>query len=161
MNFCFCLKLVEPLLAKPVFFTRFECVFLIFSTRFEYVFLIFSTRFECVLLIFSTRLECRFAQSVSYVQTTGKPCSIYVDLRSKRVKGTKFYTRNGWGRLKTTLETGGEDEKLHSNRVGKMKNYTRTGWGRCKTTLETGELGHPTETPITTFEAWLCTSIII
>ncbi len=37
----------------------------------------------------------------------------------------------------TTLETGGEDVKLHSKRVGKMWNYTRNEWGRCKTTLET------------------------
>ncbi len=50
----------------------------------------------------------------------------------------KKYTRNEWGRWKTTLETSGEDEKLHSKRVGKMKNYTRNvvrGW---KNTLETG-----------------------
>ncbi len=49
------------------------------------------------------------------------------------------YTRNGWGRCKTTLETGGEDVKLHSKRVEKMSNYTRNGWGRCLTKLETSE----------------------
>ncbi len=27
------------------------------------------------------------------------------------------YTRNGWGRFKTTLETSGEELKLHSERV--------------------------------------------
>ncbi len=31
------------------------------------------------------------------------------------------YTRNEWGRCKTTLETGGEDAKLHSKRVEKIK----------------------------------------
>ena len=30
----------------------------------------------------------------------------------------------------TTLETGGEDWKLHSKRVGKIENYTRNEWGR-------------------------------
>ncbi len=29
----------------------------------------------------------------------------------------KIYTRNGWGRCKTTLEMGGEDVKSHSKRV--------------------------------------------
>jgi hypothetical protein len=30
--------------------------------------------------------------------------------------------------VKSTLETSGEDEKLHSKRVEKMKNYTRNEW---------------------------------
>jgi hypothetical protein len=30
-----------------------------------------------------------------------------------------------------TLETSGEDVKLHSKRVGKIGNYTRNEWGRC------------------------------
>jgi hypothetical protein len=30
------------------------------------------------------------------------------------------YTQNEWGRCKNTLETSGEDVKLHSKRVGKM-----------------------------------------
>ncbi len=30
------------------------------------------------------------------------------------------YTRKEWGRCKTTLETSGEDVKLHSKRVEKM-----------------------------------------
>ncbi len=36
----------------------------------------------------------------------------------------------------TTLETSGEDKKIHSKRVEKITNYTRTEWRRCKTTLE-------------------------
>jgi hypothetical protein len=32
----------------------------------------------------------------------------------------------------TTLETSGEDEKLHSKRVEKMKNYTRNEWRRLR-----------------------------
>ncbi len=32
----------------------------------------------------------------------------------------KNYTRNEWGRCKNTLETSGEDVKIHSKRVGKM-----------------------------------------
>ena len=39
--------------------------------------------------------------------------------------------------VRTTLETRGEDAKLHSKRVGKMRNYTRNEWRRCETTLET------------------------
>jgi hypothetical protein len=50
----------------------------------------------------------------------------------------KNYTRNGWRRCKTTLETSGEDAKLHSKQVEKMQNYTRNEWRRCKTTLEAG-----------------------
>jgi hypothetical protein len=30
------------------------------------------------------------------------------------------HTRNEWGRCETTLETSGEDVKLHSKRVEKM-----------------------------------------
>ncbi len=38
------------------------------------------------------------------------------------VKWTQVkYTRNEWRRCKTTLETSGEDAKLHSKRVEKMK----------------------------------------
>jgi hypothetical protein len=33
-----------------------------------------------------------------------------------------------------TLETSGEDAKLHSKRVEKMQNYTRNEWERRKTT---------------------------
>jgi hypothetical protein len=47
------------------------------------------------------------------------------------------YTRNEWRRCKTTLETSGEDAKLHSKRLGKGHNYTRNEWRRCKTTLGT------------------------
>ncbi len=34
--------------------------------------------------------------------------------------GGKNYTRNEWRRYKTTLETSGEDIKLHSKRVEKI-----------------------------------------
>jgi hypothetical protein len=30
-----------------------------------------------------------------------------------------------------TLETSGEDGKLHSKRVDKIENYTRNEWRRC------------------------------
>jgi hypothetical protein len=40
-------------------------------------------------------------------------------------------------KIKNTLETSGEDAKLHSKQVEKMQNYTRNKWRRCKTTLET------------------------
>ncbi len=36
-----------------------------------------------------------------------------------------------------TLETCGEDAKLHSKRVEKMLNHTRNEWRRCQTTLRT------------------------
>jgi hypothetical protein len=39
--------------------------------------------------------------------------------------------------LKFTLETSGEDGKIHSKRVEKMGKYTRNEWRRCETTLET------------------------
>jgi hypothetical protein len=38
---------------------------------------------------------------------------------------------------KSTLETSGEDVKLHSKRVEKIQNYTRNEWRRCKITLDT------------------------
>ncbi len=40
-------------------------------------------------------------------------------IHSKRVEKMENYTRNEWRRLKTTLETSGEDVKLHSKRVEK------------------------------------------
>ncbi len=41
-------------------------------------------------------------------------------LNSKRVEKMYNYTRNEWARRKTTLETSGEDVKLHSKRVEKI-----------------------------------------
>ena len=41
-------------------------------------------------------------------------------LHSKRVEKIENYTRSEWKRLKTTLETSGEDWKLHSKRVEKI-----------------------------------------
>ncbi len=38
-------------------------------------------------------------------------------LHSKRVGKMSIYTRNEWRRCKNTLETSGEDVKLHSKRV--------------------------------------------
>jgi hypothetical protein len=38
---------------------------------------------------------------------------------------------------KVTLETSGEEDKLHSKRVEKRTNYTRNEWRRRQTTLET------------------------
>ncbi len=62
---------------------------------------------------------------------------LMINRRTSDVKNTENYTRNEWRRCKTTLETSGEDVKLHSKRVEKMLNYARNEWGRCKTTLET------------------------
>ncbi len=42
----------------------------------------------------------------------------------------------------TTLETSGEDLKLHSKRAEKMWNYTRNEWRRCENTLETSGEDH-------------------
>ncbi len=41
------------------------------------------------------------------------------------------YTQNEWRRGETTLETSGEEVKLHSKRVEKRWNYTRNEWGGC------------------------------
>jgi hypothetical protein len=45
---------------------------------------------------------------------------------------TVKYTPNEWKRLKTTLETSGEDSKLHSKRVEKIETYTRFECGSCR-----------------------------
>jgi hypothetical protein len=52
-------------------------------------------------------------------------------LHSKRVGKMQNYTRNEWGRCKTTLETSGEDVKPHSKRVEKIQlfNLVRP-WGQ-------------------------------
>ncbi len=89
--------------------SRSRCNQNIFSTRFECIFGIFSTRFECIFGIFSTRFECSF--------------SFFVVIDAE--KRSKNYTQNEWRRSKTTLETSGEDPKLHSKRVEKIQNYTR------------------------------------
>jgi hypothetical protein len=39
--------------------------------------------------------------------------------------------------VRTTLETSGEDVKIHSKRVEKMWKDTPNEWRRCETTLET------------------------
>jgi hypothetical protein len=46
----------------------------------------------------------------------------------------KNYTRNEWGRRETTLETSGEDVKLHSKRVEKMDAF-RVNWDFFRPTL--------------------------
>jgi hypothetical protein len=38
-----------------------------------------------------------------------------------KISDRQNYTRNEWRRCKTTLETSGEDVKLHSKRVEKMQ----------------------------------------
>ncbi len=39
--------------------------------------------------------------------------------------------------VKTTLETGGEDAKIHSERVEKIRKYTPNEWRRFENILET------------------------
>jgi hypothetical protein len=67
------------------------------------------------------------------------PCSI-----PKKVDepGDNFYTRNEWGRCETTLETSGEDVKLHPKRVEKMSNYTRNEWRRLVKLVHSDLSGH-------------------
>jgi hypothetical protein len=40
-------------------------------------------------------------------------------------KTTENYTRNGWRRCKTTLETSGKDKKTHTKQVENIGRYTR------------------------------------
>ncbi len=82
-------------------------------------------------MIFCTRFECSFSSSplVSSVVSTALALQLAARFdppkaskqRSYQEKPTtENYTRNEWRRCKTTLETGGEDVKLHSRRVKKM-----------------------------------------
>ncbi len=47
------------------------------------------------------------------------------------------YTRNEWGRCENTLETSGEDVKIHSKRVKKLEFYFLRGffWSLALTVL--------------------------
>ncbi len=55
-----------------------------------------------------------------------KLCRFFkAELHSKRVRKMSNYTPNEWRRCQTTLETSGQDEKLHPKRVGKI---TRSQW---------------------------------
>jgi hypothetical protein len=52
--------------------------------------------------------------------------------KTEREQARLNYTRNGWRRCKTTLQTSVED----------LNNYTRNEWGRCENTLETSGEDH-------------------
>ena len=128
-----------------IFSTRFECIFAS-SPLVSSVFSHLLHSFRVYLHIFSTSFECGFTCSplvssvVShllhsfrvYFSGPGElylsPSSLtsltslvegYRTVRERRL-GEVNYTRNEWRRCKTTLETSGEDVKLHSKRVGKM-----------------------------------------
>ncbi len=90
----------------------------------------------------SKRVEKMRPETSAAIRVGKKPVLLLVRpetviLHSKRVGKMYKYTRNGWGRCKSTLKTSGKDLKLHSKRVGKIWNYTQNEWTRCKTTLET------------------------
>jgi hypothetical protein len=99
---------------------------------FRVYFYIFSTRFECV---FPDVEEAHFALlAANYVSgaVDGHSMVLEPDLSVGLIYNSgdslhvrKNYTRNEWGRYKTTLETSGEDVRLHSKRVGKMQKHTR------------------------------------
>ncbi len=78
---------------------------------------------------------------VSSVVFTSSPLVSSVVLENNKLEGQVFDEGLFLGEDdefgKTTLETSGEDVKLHSKRVEKMWNYTQNEWRRCKTTLET------------------------
>jgi hypothetical protein len=93
----------------------FRVYFHIFSTRFECIFTIFSTRFEC---IFSprTKLSDFDYQPQGYANRDGK--ALYEKNKDRAV--VKSFVTSPMKKVKSTLETSGEDVKLHSKGVRKM-----------------------------------------
>ncbi len=72
------------------------------------------------LLLNYTRFECVFP---------GLGDELVLDLQDKLLDAM-IETDYTFIKVKTTLETSGEDIKLHSKRVGKILNYTRNEWRR-------------------------------
>jgi hypothetical protein len=77
----------------------------------------FSARFECIFLIFSTRFECGF-QVGPVMNVVGTESVQLLWMATDvvcRLAGFEMLLK-----VKTTLQTSGEDVKLHSKRVEKM-----------------------------------------
>ncbi len=105
---------------------------------------VFSTRFECgSSLLHSFRVWFQSSPLVSSVvlRTVKNLISISAVLTFQKLKLCSMSTSPNHAVntyiSKITLETSGEDAKLHSKRVEKMQNYTRNERRRCKTTPET------------------------
>ncbi len=122
-------------LVSSVVLTSFRLVSSVVSTSFRLVssvFLHLLHSFRVYFYIFSTRFECSFAE-YKRVSSMVKPVASsllkpHLDnleyqlrpgekIHSKRVRKIPNHTRNEWRRYKITLETSGEDTKLHSLRV--------------------------------------------
>ncbi len=120
------------------FFTRFECGFQVphsFRVWFSSCSLVSSvvfklfTRFECGfssfpsgsgLQMYNYVLKVDVLNAVYNPNTTGADSTVPPHWK---MQTQAKYTRNEWRRCKTTLETSGEDVKLHSKRVEKTGSY--------------------------------------
>jgi hypothetical protein len=123
------LKAAEPKVVSRVFFdisiggknyTRFECFFYIFSTRQEFIFtssllvksvvLHFLHSSRVYFYVFSTRFECILGKPEGRINI-----GLFDEVVPKTAENFRALCTG-----ETTLETSGEDVKLHSKRVEKM-----------------------------------------
>jgi fibrillarin-like rRNA methylase len=88
-------------------------------------FFIFSTRFECVFNIFSTRFECKFLRNLVPGESVYGEKRIQVENPDKEGAKIEYRVWNPFRFGNNTLQTSGEDVKLHSKRVEKMQNHTQ------------------------------------
>ena len=115
------------------------------STEFDSSALKIYTRLECIIHIFSTRFECSFYSGTS----PGPAVKIFKKILKnvffkfktsfEKSDGLKILendnkTGENWLTIfwKNTLETSGEDWKIHSKRAEKIEKYTRNERGRSR-----------------------------
>jgi hypothetical protein len=91
-------------------------------------FRMFSTRFECSFLIFPTRFECKFQKAESTLSQLKDLLLKVVGSQSDVKLSSSAFAEMMKKRVEThknTLETSGEDLKIHSKRVEKIWNSKR------------------------------------
>ncbi len=65
-------------------------------------------------------MKVSFEDAYAAIELYSKKTAVVTDRAKEFNNLGKNYTRNEWRRSKTTLETSGEDLKLHPKRVEKM-----------------------------------------
>ncbi len=111
-------------LVSSVFFSSFPLVSSVFFTSFPLVSSVVFTSFPLVSSVF---LPINIMTMFGFAYCLASSSQRARWLKVSRLKTTLETSGED---VKTTLETSGEDVKLHPKRVEKMWNHTRNEWGR-------------------------------